>query len=660
MKIWKKKFDGISITLIVVCIVIIGIFLYKFGKDALQNASQFFVQKNGVPFMTQEPLFSGKLTRVSEDLFLFKRTEFDQQDGFAPASVYYSAGVFVKGPYKGFERIIALRESLGPGGPLVYIFSTKDRKTYILHEEDDASVIYPETDYRNPFQTVDKTKIIKIVKLPSDHPQTISLSKDFSLYKNGIVTQNVKSGKTSKEGYEIYENIVRSDFSSYETLPLSVPDLTFYGVVNDPVLIPDEWEEDAKVQAQLRAKFIKGTTGVIAVDSSGVPYSYTLTRPSEITQYEKQMQTYRAASVAYEKERVRFENKEIKVLPDYPQLPSLPNVRFFGKQIKGPGDIFDTYDIAVPYICGVEVDMPVIQNISDDELLSFGTVGGIELFILKDAQHPFNKLAYRNKMLMIPEEFDVINKGKEKLSYDAYVAKHPLFFMKDFWGRWMAVGEYDYKMIGGCGKPVLYLYPEHPTDVSISFSKPMEITYSIPTYKTDWYVKAYPDGTLQDLQRTRTDCTSFDENKHGSEYAKGACERNQYPYLYWAGNRIGMEYPFNPHIGWVVLASDLGNFLASTLDSIGFTFREKEDFLTYWVPAMLEKQAPWYHVRFLQTSDMNQFIPMDIRPIPDRYYRIFLDWKALSSKPTYAVAPQQLDTIIRKGFTVVEWGGLRQ
>jgi len=657
----KKSFSGIGtgfgIVLLILFVAILSVLSYKFGKEAFLSVKQSSLIP-GTP--SQTPLFTGKLTRIDTDLGLFKPSEFDELNDLPSTTSYYLAGLYAKGTYKGYERIIAIKEPMGPGGPQIFILATKDRKTFILHEEDNASTLFPDTDWRNPFNVVDKKNVVKVDQLPLEHPQTISLNTDFSLYRNIIDTDNVPSGKTSKEGYEVYENIIRSDFASYEKLPVSDSRLTFFGVINPPVDIPDQWEEDARVQVQLRAKYIKGTTRVIILDSSGLPYSYTLTRSSEMSTYEDALKRYEKASQVYEKARIRFEKKEIKELPEYPMPPSLPNLRFKGSEVEGSGERFNSYDIAVPYICGVDVDTPIIQNIKEDELLPFGTAKGHELFTLKNGEHPFYKLAYRNKMLMTKEEFDVINKDMKKLTYEEYIAKHPVLFFKDFWGRWTAVGEYDYKMIGGCGKPVLYLYPEQPTNIVVSFTKPMEITYSIPTYRSDWYVRAESDGTLTDLVPERTDCASIDDTHFGSEYAQIACEKNQYPYLYWAGNRVGMSYPFNPHIGWIVGRAELWQFLAGKVDEVGFTEKEKQDFLSYWVPVLLEKGAPWYHIRFLQTSDMNQFIPMDIRPEPDRYYRLFLDWKPLNAEPVYPVAPQALDPIIRKGFTVVEWGGLKQ
>ena len=93
---------------------------------------------------------------------------------------------------------------------------------------------------------------------------------------------------------------------------------------------------------------------------------------------------------------------------------------------------------------------------------------------------------------------------------------------------------------------------------------------------------------------------------------------------------------------------------------MGLSDKEKEEMTSYWVPEMLAKNAPYYRISFIQTKDMNAFIPMKVTPIPDTVFRIFLDWQPLSAKPTIALAPESLDHLNRQGFTFVEWGGLRQ
>jgi len=57
---------------------------------------------------------------------------------------------------------------------------------------------------------------------------------------------------------------------------------------------------------------------------------------------------------------------------------------------------------------------------------------------------------------------------------------------------------------------------------------------------------------------------------------------------------------------------------------------------------------------------MNQFIPMEITPRPDTVLRVFLDWSPLASMPGVIPVPENLIHTNRTGFTLVEWGGLKQ
>ena len=47
-------------------------------------------------------------------------------------------------------------------------------------------------------------------------------------------------------------------------------------------------------------------------------------------------------------------------------------------------------------------------------------------------------------------------------------------------------------------KPVIYLYPEEETDVSVTLAYDGTLTCTYPNYKTGWHVSAKPDGTLTD------------------------------------------------------------------------------------------------------------------------------------------------------------------
>ncbi|MBR3204526.1 hypothetical protein IKF81_02485 [Candidatus Saccharibacteria bacterium] len=52
---------------------------------------------------------------------------------------------------------------------------------------------------------------------------------------------------------------------------------------------------------------------------------------------------------------------------------------------------------------------------------------------------------------------------------------------------------------------------------------------------------------------------------------------------------------------------------------------------------------------------MNSYMPLEITPAPDSVVRIGMVFKPLEE--TIEVKEQSLETPIRSGFTVVEWGG---
>ncbi|MEI6533621.1 MAG: hypothetical protein WCO06_07355 [Candidatus Roizmanbacteria bacterium] len=209
------------------------------------------------------------------------------------------------------------------------------------------------------------------------------------------------------------------------------------------------------------------------------------------------------------------------------------------------------------------------------------------------------------------------------------------------------------------GKPVLYFYPIRTTDIIVKLGLLIHDEITIPSYGPNgWYIRAFTDGSLKDLQPKLTNCDHIDIYRHGSEYAKKACKKNIYPYIYWTGH-VPNQYPKQQY-GWYVSKKDVKKFLENTLTKIGFTPTEKNDMVSYWAPKLqsIHPESNWYRISFLQTEEVNDFIPMTISPRPDTLYRIFMDYEALNDKPQQPILPQQLVPIIRDGFTVVEWGGL--
>lgn len=206
-------------------------------------------------------------------------------------------------------------------------------------------------------------------------------------------------------------------------------------------------------------------------------------------------------------------------------------------------------------------------------------------------------------------------------------------------------------------KPVIYLYPTKTTNVQIQLDK-VDLSQDIPKYKNGWYVEAQPNGKLKDLQPQYTSCKDLDNTQFGLEYSKLACKKNDYPYIYWSG-KSKTDYPSITK-GFIVDKKDLTKFMNEKLNELGLNDKEKFDMLEYWLPIMSEKKKPYYRISFLTNAEMDKMAPLNVQPAPDSVLRVFLDYETLDAKPKKQIESQTFAKFIRKGFTLVEWGGAKR
>ncbi len=620
------------------------------------------------PVTVQSPkkesqLLSGELKLVDQDLHLFKLTESDKLNEVKRSGIYYEAGHYIKGQYEGYTRIVAIRGPRGLSKPHSFILATKDFVSYILDDPEQKTINYDEDHWNNPYDLLDKSKIAKATVLPGDQPLEISLDNKFSLYRDKILLDYVETGEKDKYGNSLSRIILANDFFDYEAL--SSPDdyLSMY--------FEEYWQDDKffanysaeqKQAFKVRDEYYQGWTEVVVLDSVGVPMIYSLTTKNNIAQYQRDKSQFFVDFRRYEDLKEKFENDEIEDYPKMPDYVSVPALGVQGDDISSSvNNFYDEYETAFPQACSSSLRTRTL-NVNDEDLEPIGTVNGLTLYQLKDENHPLLYYAFDAKIGPYQDDIDYwedINGSVKVPSFEEYTAKHPLLFFKDYWDRWVAIGEFDYLLPGGCGKPVIYLYPEETTAVSVNFTTPVQLTTDIPSYKDGWLVEANPDGSLKDLQPEFTQCDQFTFSKFGSEYAQAACETNNYPYLYWSGNVSSSAYP-KMEKGWIVKRSNLNHFFSDKLTAMGLNKQEKFDFMEYWVPELLSKKAAYYRLSFLQTQQLNQLFPMQVDPQPYTVFRIFLDYTALAAKPEVDIQPQQLESINRTGFTLVEWGGLKQ
>ena len=176
-------------------------------------------------------------------------------------------------------------------------------------------------------------------------------------------------------------------------------------------------------------------------------------------------------------------------------------------------------------------------------------------------------------------------------------------------------------------KPVIYLYPEAETDVTVRLDYAGDLTCTYPAYDGAWRVAAAPDGTLTD--------------ESGQTYR----------YLYWEGTD-NVQYDFSE--GFCVPGEETAAFLEDALVQLGLTRAEANEFIIYWLPQM-EQNA--YNLISFQSDAYTDAAKLTITPQPDTLLRVFMAWKPLTS--AVEIAPQTLTAPERTGFTAVEWGGAK-
>lgn len=175
-------------------------------------------------------------------------------------------------------------------------------------------------------------------------------------------------------------------------------------------------------------------------------------------------------------------------------------------------------------------------------------------------------------------------------------------------------------------KPVLYLYPKEKTVVTISFEHPEDLLTTYPKYNTNWQVTALPSGDLYDK--------------------KG----NYYYALFWdEKNHINQQFTE----GFYVTKDTAIKFLETTLDKIGLSPREKNEFIMYWLPILEKNQKSI--VNYTLTEERNMQNKLTISPKPDSVLRVAINIKKVFKKTN--IKEQQLPHFNRTGFSVVEWGG---
>lgn len=181
-------------------------------------------------------------------------------------------------------------------------------------------------------------------------------------------------------------------------------------------------------------------------------------------------------------------------------------------------------------------------------------------------------------------------------------------------------------------KPVIYLYPESPTLVSVGVKSTGKVVVSDPLYPDGGWknVLAYPSGQLDYQGKIYREL--FYESQVG--------KINQ------------------PTTGLVIASSDISDRLKDITSRFGLNEVEQKEFLAYWLPRLASYHSPYFLFSVIDPVEKERIDAVDITPKPDTFISFLAYFKPLTV-PYTNLPPLVVPAIPqRNGFTAVEWGGM--
>ena len=193
-------------------------------------------------------------------------------------------------------------------------------------------------------------------------------------------------------------------------------------------------------------------------------------------------------------------------------------------------------------------------------------------------------------------------------------------------------------------KPVILLYPNSPIvcDVSIELCKKWELTSIYPTSKNEENTKF------------RVEWNDIKADQDG----KLTIKDKEYPYLFWESDTIETLFQFDFNETFCVKSEIVGEFLDEILLLKGLNFKERCDFITFWLHQLQSKE--FVMIQFLSFEFYPQIAKLKIKCSiqPETIIREFFIFSSCDEM-NFECKGKLLDTRRERiGFTVVEWGAL--
>lgn len=180
-------------------------------------------------------------------------------------------------------------------------------------------------------------------------------------------------------------------------------------------------------------------------------------------------------------------------------------------------------------------------------------------------------------------------------------------------------------------KPVIYLYPPEKTAIEIKLDLKGKLLTTFPKYDKNWDVIAEPNGQIFDKKTNR-----------------------YYSSLFWDGTIDFPSAHYKYDDGFVVPKEKLVDFFIEKLEHIGLNNQETNEFIQYWLPLLERNKYNFIH--FLVNEECDEIAILNVNPKPETTIRIYMEFYGLENFTE--IKEQQLPKTERKGFTLVEWGGV--
>jgi len=292
--------------------------------------------------------------------------------------------------------------------------------------------------------------------------------------------------------------------------------------------------------------------------------------------------------------------------------------------------IKDTFGGIVRGCGSVRTSVSRDDNVSDSDFVKAGTAAdGKIIYQFKSNSNVTLQKAWQETKEYYNGGSDADSIAKANISLEDFVKNKAVFAYKSPNNGWLIFTRDTYAPIGGCAKPVVYLYPTQPEEVSVKVGATVKISDPLYNPATGWHAFAWPNGQLI---------------VNGKTYSS----------LFWEGPGNGV-YP-GITSGAVVKRADAAATIRKQLTQQGLTSAEANDFMAYWtdkIPA-----NPYIRLSWFNTAEMNELAPLYISPKPTTLLRAFLDMDGLNQP--ISMPAQTFSAPKRVGFTAVEWGGLAQ